>query len=210
MKKPFLFFAVACVAAILFINQVYAQSQKIRVGVKAGIDLMTLSTVSDNDFLTNYNYRVGLRVGVYADVPLASDMSLVPQVLYAQKGGNAKVTGNGLTFRGTAQLNYFDVPLLFGFKPLSAFTFFAGPQFSFLASRKTVFPTTNNRVIVNTSTSGLRKTILGGNLGVGYNGDEHMSFNLHYLLDFQGIISDPLMNTGEKSSGFELTANYLF
>jgi hypothetical protein len=212
MKNLILSCAVVCVAVVGSINQTFAQKSKTRYGIKAGIDLMTLGSATSNGLSINYNGRTGFQGGIYAEEQLSANILFQSQLLYTQKGGNVKTTISGIAVEGYTQVNYLDIPVLFGFKLQSNLTFFAGPQVSFLLSQQTSATASMSGVSstkTDTSTDGLRKTIFGGNLGVGYNLSKNVSLNLNYLFDFQHA-AESSNDTGERNSGFALTVGYLF
>ena len=85
------------------------------VGVRLGLNA---ATVSDQDLLTRQGKRsrLGLAVGVVADVPVTPLLSFRPEVLYVQRG----VTFDSLEPRGSGSLtqeyDYLDVPLMLGYR----------------------------------------------------------------------------------------------
>lgn len=213
MKNLTLAIAVACVAVIGSINQTFAQSSKTRYGIKAGIDLMTLGSATSNGVSINYQSRVGFQGGFYAEESLSENVSFSPSVLYTQKGGDFNPTISGVSFKGSTQINYIDVPLLFAFKLQSNISFYAGPQVSFLLSQRTTATgTMGSATATNTTTStdGLRKTIFGANLGAGYKFSKNVGVNLNYIFDLQHVAESGSNDSGEKNSGFVLTVGYLF
>jgi len=58
--------------------------------------------------------RTGLAVGGYAIIPLASPLSLQPEVMYIQKGARIEVTGL-TTAGGVFRVGYLEVPFLLRF-----------------------------------------------------------------------------------------------
>jgi outer membrane immunogenic protein len=213
MKNLTLTIAVACVAVIGSINQTFAQKSKTRYGIKAGIDLMTLGSATANAVSINYQSRVGFQGGFYAEESLSDNVSFSSSLLYTQKGGDFATTISGVNFKGSTQVNYLDIPLLFAFKLQSNISFYAGPQVSFLLSQRTTATGTMSGVTASdtsTSTDGLRKTIFGANLGVGYKISNNVGVNLNYIFDLQHAAESGSNDTGEKNSGFGLTVGYLF
>jgi outer membrane immunogenic protein len=216
MKKLILSCAVACVAVFPCINKTFAQDSKPRIGIKAGADLMTLGAATFNGLSIIYNYTFGFQGGLYADVPLSSQVSFAPQVLFAQKGGSINtdisVGNTTYTLQGKLHINYLDVPLLMGFKLKPNLTVFVGPQASFFMSQSTNLTTYNGSAGVtqkDNSSQGFRKALIGGNLGVGYNINSNVGINLHYTFDFQHA-GEGSTDTGERNRGFALTVGYLF
>lgn len=207
---------IVCAAIFAGINQTYAQNTKPHLGFKAGIDEMTLGSINQNGGKGNYDYRVGLQIGLYADVPLSSKLSFIPQALFTQKGG--KLTGPTTAPNShiitAGEIDYFDVPLLIGFKLAPRITISAGPQVSFFSSQNTTRQEVGSFDIVNGrnyTNDGFKKVLIGGNVGVGYAFCRSFGLNLHYMHDFQspGSGNSTLIN-GEINSGFALTVSYLF
>ena len=215
MKKIILSAAAACIAVLTTIGHAQAQNSKPIFGIKAGVDLMTLGSLNQNGVSVNYDYRAGFQGGLYADVSISNQVSFMPQLLYTQKGGNINTTltnaGTSLKIIEHVQLNYFDVPLLFAFKPHTNLNLYVGPQVGFFLSQKstaTITDGTNTANDSNTSSDGVRKVVIGGNLGIGYNLAKNAGLDLNYIFDLQHVASQN--DTGEKNSGFVLSVRYAF
>ncbi|GAA4097951.1 porin family protein [Mucilaginibacter panaciglaebae] len=215
MKNFILSGMIVCAATFAGINKTYAQNTKPRVGFKVGVDDMTLGSMNKNGTVNGYHYRIGLQIGLYADLPINNKLSFMPQALFTQKGGklkNAIVASNTTMVDG--EIDYLELPLLITFKPVPKLTIAAGPQASFFLSQGTTRREVGSFDIVNGSNytnNGFTKVLIGGNLGVGYNFYKNFGLNLHYTRDFQspGNGNGILMN-GERNSGFALTVSYLF
>lgn len=216
MKNLILSFTIICVSVFAGINKTFAQNTKPHVGFKVGVDEMTFGSISDNGGKGNYSYRTGLQIGLYADVPLSGSISFIPQVLFSHKGGKLKgaitIPNGGVITEG--EIDYFDVPLLVGFKPIPKLTIGAGPQVSFFSSQNTTTETFGGFDGVighNYTDDSFRKVLIGGNVGIGYNVYKNFDVNLNYTRDFQspGKSNYTLVN-GESNSGFALTVSYLF
>jgi len=211
---------MACAAVFIGINQTQAQNLKPRFGITAGADLTTLGKSAFESYQFDYRWRYGFQGGVYADLPLTNKISITPQVLYTQKGGQVDMgipsysipdgaVSYDERYAGSARMNYIDIPVLFTYKPWSKLSIFAGPQVSFLLIQHSSY--TDKRPLYpvyyfNNSRNGFTKTLVGGNVGIGYNYDRHLGFNFHYMADFQHIKA----GATEKNSGFALTASYAF
>jgi len=92
MKKLFLFFVCATSFAA-------AQSQ-VQFGAKAGLNLASLSgeDVSGEDKPDDMSMKLGLNVGVFADISVAETFSVKPELVYSSQG--YKLSGEGSTMRG--------------------------------------------------------------------------------------------------------------
>jgi len=213
MKKQLIALLLSSVATIILTNKAWSQSEP-RFGIKAGANLTTLGKFDAGDETYNYDYRFGFKGGFFADLPIASELSFMPQVLYSQKGG--KVTGNSGTLTGTVntKISYLDVPLLIGIKPLPELTFSVGPQVSFLLSQSTTATLSSGSTTAITTTStdteNFRKSLIGGNVGVGYAFNNNVGLTANYIFDFQSIGNDDQNEPKAKNSGFGLTLDYSF
>jgi hypothetical protein len=217
MKNLILFCAAVCAAAFADINQSFAQSTQPRLGIKAGVDLTSITTTTSGSSTTKYNYRAGVQVGLFAEFQLSKQFSVSPQFLFTQKGGNEGVTSSSfgsLTSAGSykVQINYLDIPVLFIYKVQPKLVLCVGPQVGLLLSQKTSY--TNNiggvpQSFAITSTAGFRKAPIGGNVGVGYKVCNHAGINLNYMFDLQKMLTNNYAK-GAKNHGFALTASYLF
>lgn len=192
------------------LNTAKAQSTSPRIGIKAGANYMTLGQLETGGATYDYDYRFGFQGGLMADLPLSSQVSFMPQVLYTQKGGTLKATVANTTGEIKTRLNYLDVPLLFGFKPSSEVTLFAGPQVAFLLSQSSDTYVNGAATSNTTSTDGLRKNAIGGNVGIGYNFNSNVSLIGNYVFDFDKAANDNSSQSKAKNSGFALSLGYSF
>ena len=115
------------IAAILFVILFVhtAQAQPFVAGVKAGINVSTLSKAPN---LGDANSTTGFVFGGFMRAS-AAGFFIQPEVLLTQRRGVFTDDLSKLTVTNT--LTYLDVPVLFGYK-LAVFRFSAGPNFQFL------------------------------------------------------------------------------
>lgn len=209
MKNLILSFAIAGVAIIGSANTIYAQSNKTKFGIKAGVSLMTLGAATSNGVSVNYNHRPGFQGGIFTETSLSNSILFTAQALYTQKGGNVNTTISGINFKGSTQVDYIDVPLLVGVKANSKLAFYFGPQVSFLLSQKTVMTASNGANSTSTDKTGLKSTLFGGNIGAGYKFTDNVGINVNYIFDFSNA-AEKAYDSGEKNSGFLFTLGYSF
>ena len=103
------------------------QAQSLEAGVKAGINVSTLSKAPN---LGDANSTTGFVFGGFVRTS-AAGFFIQPEVLFTQRRGVFTDDSTKLTVTNT--LTYLDVPVLFGYK-LAVFRFSAGPNFQFLMS----------------------------------------------------------------------------
>ena len=156
------------------------QAQQVRLGLKAGIGL---STVTNFD-VTGRVLLPGATAGLMADLPLGERLTLHPELLFAQKGRRDTGSGPGAyQYEQTLRSSYLDLPVLLRLKAGNWF-FEAGPQLGYLLrltetetrSSSTIAATT----IVTDRTAGSQRIELGYIAGVGYQLPHNLELNLRY------------------------------
>lgn len=127
---------IVMVAALAAALPQIAYAQGISVGVKAGLNMATIS----GEAVENTDLKTGLTAGVYLTLstPL---LSLQPEVLVSEKGAKQTQEVGGSSVETRFNSTYVDVPVLVRFGiPLPASPvkpyLFAGPSAGFLLSSK--------------------------------------------------------------------------
>ncbi|MBP9185590.1 MAG: PorT family protein [Bacteroidia bacterium] len=137
-----------------------AQSQAIEFGVKAGINLSSLTSAPN---LGDANTTTGLVFGAFARTSSAG-FFMQPEILFTQRKG--VFTDNASKQTVTNTLTYIDVPLLLGYK-IAVFRFNAGPNLQFLMAANQEAPAILNDP--NFSKNNFNAFSVGMQLGVGVN-----------------------------------------
>jgi len=110
---------------------------KLQFGLKAGVNYSNVYDSEDQEF--NADYKVGFAGGAFLSIPLGKIFGIQPEVLYSEKGFQAKGSFLTIPYEYKHTSTYVDVPLLFALKPSPFLTLLAGPQYSFLVKQKNVF-----------------------------------------------------------------------
>ncbi|SMO44927.1 Opacity protein [Chryseobacterium rhizoplanae] len=169
-----------------------ASSSPVRFGVKAGLNI---STISNSDL----NSKAGFYGGVFANIPVAQDFSVQPEVLYSGMGGKAKSNSN-------VKLNtdYIAVPVMLQYNLIPNLYVEAGPQFGFLISAKGKANGSSVDVKDN-----LKTFDFGIGLGAGYYFTQNIGVNLRYTA---GLSDVPKNNPGDASRNgvFQIGLAYKF
>jgi Outer membrane protein beta-barrel domain len=102
-----------------------------KFGIKGGLNLSNLYI---ND-VQDENVKLGGHFGVFAKLPIATGVSIMPELLYSNKG--TKATYNN-SFQGSGEyrfnLNYIELPLSFVFNIVKNFNVHAGGYAAYLTS----------------------------------------------------------------------------
>lgn len=173
-------------------------SSKIKFGLKAGLNISTLSNM-------DMKSKAGFYGGVFANIPVAKDFSVQPEVLYSAAGAKGKGDTN-------TQLNleYLSVPVMFQYKALPNLYVEAGPQFNFLIDA---------RLKKSASTGAFKNATqsfdFGIGLGAGYYFTKNIGVNVRYTAGLSDIVKTKYQygydREGSVKNGvFQVGINYKF
>jgi len=167
--------------AALFAVGVQAQS----ISIKGGANFSNIIKTGDDSFKTDF--KPGFFAGLGLDIPVVTGLSFAPEILYSQKG--YKTTSSdllGTETKYSVTSNFIDIPILAKFNT-SAFNFHIGPQVSFLTSTTESFEKGSEeyRNTIKEENNNLKKSLLGGVAGIGFNVTQKVSLNGRYAIDFQ-------------------------
>lgn len=168
-------------------------SSPIRFGLKAGINI---SSLSDSEFSS----KTGFYGGAFANIPVAKDFSVQPEVLYSGMGAKHLSTDSKVN------LDYISIPVMLQYNALPNLYLEAGPQFNFLVSSKVKFPSSSidGKDIFKTFDFGL-------GLGAGYYLTPNIGVNVRYVAGLTNIGKDrPGYSSSTKSDVFQIGLAYKF
>jgi hypothetical protein len=124
----------------------------------------------------------GITAGFNLDLPVAYPLSIVPALMYSQKGYTANTAAGEFTQRSHS----IDLPVLAKFHSGSMFNFYLGPQISYLVS-------TTNKFSQNFAPTGREnyqytgsKLRYQGVVGVGVDVTSAINIHARYAFDLQG------------------------
>ncbi|WP_419494637.1 porin family protein [Chryseobacterium bernardetii] len=169
-------------------------SSPVRFGLKAGLNI---SSLSDSDSKS----KAGFYGGVFANIPVAQDFSVQPEVLYSGMG--AKYKGNTDL---KANLDYIAVPVMLQYNALPNLYLEAGPQFGFLVSAKAKYNSSSVDI-----KDGLKTFDFGLGLGAGYYFTQNIGVNLRYVAGLTDINKNtPSGANSSKNGVFQIGLAYKF
>ncbi len=142
---------------------------KLKIGIKAGLNYANVYDSEGEEFKADPKF--GMALGAFLTIPIGTTIGIQPEVVFSQKGFSAtgKILGLNYDFKRTT--NYIDIPLFLALKPSEFFTILAGPQFSYLLSRKDVFATAITTIEQEQEfeNDNIRKNTLGVSVGIDLN-----------------------------------------
>ncbi len=191
MKKFGLVLTMLAIAGIGF-----SQKEKVKFGMQAGVNIASLhSKITYASFGTSYSTKipfdniVGITGGVQAEIHLAKQFYLQPELSYSQLGAKSvypnadSTTSSGdLTVKGI--LHYLVLPVLVKYKlSNTGASIFLGPQVCYLLG------VTNkiNSTTINEKDNSNYKTDLAAIFGAEYYLPMGLGISARYQLGFQNI-----------------------
>lgn len=165
---------------------------RFNMGIKAGGNYSNVYDESGEDFQADS--KVGFVGGLFFNIPIGKLVGFHPEFLFSQKGFRAEGSLLGSNYGLTRTTNYIDIPLMLAIKPISVLTIVAGPQFSYLMSRKDVFKSALGTVeqITEFENENIRKNTLGFIAG--------LDVNLNALVIGARVGWDLSQNNGDGTS----------
>ncbi|MDO8994173.1 MAG: porin family protein [Daejeonella sp.] len=167
---------------VLFAGAAEAQT----FGIKGGVNFSNIINTNDRNF--NTEFKPGLNAGLFVDIPVVEGLAFSPELMFSQKG--YKTTGTsllGVANEYSVTSNFIEIPILAKISAADKFSIYVGPQVSFLASTKEKFTrgdaTYQNKI--RNENENLKKSLVGGVIGLGVGLTDQLSLQGRYALDLQ-------------------------
>ena len=176
----------------------------IRYGVKAGLNLSTMS--NDMEFDPGFGMGTGFRIGAVANfhwgqrtatsLPGTGWFGLQPEVMYSYQSVK--------TDDGNINMSYIQVPVMLKVYPLSALSIEFGPEFNYLISTSPKEMTVDGATVKVGDCKGFN---MGVGIGAAYELKMGLMFGARYSLGF----TDMAKNLKWKNNGnIQVTVGWLF
>ena len=202
----------------LFISvTVMAQSEKVKLGVKAGLNISSLTF--DESELSSSS-KTGFTAGLMVEIPVAKNFSLQPELLYSQQGTKTSFFDQDVTnsnFKGTIELNYLNIPLMLKYYVIKGLSLQAGPQIGLLVKANSKYQDNflgyENQESFNLKkySSGIDTSI---NFGLGYQFKDKFYTDFRYNISYSNVFKDGdanyFINHDMKNRVFQITIGYFF
>ncbi|MES2377218.1 MAG: porin family protein [Bacteroidota bacterium] len=133
---------------------------------------------------TNFNTGsiTGITAGFNLDLPVAYPLSIVPALMYSQKGFSAKTPAGEYTQRTQS----IDLPVLAKFHAGSVFNFYVGPQISYLVATTSKFGENFAATGRENYQYGGSRLLYQGVVGAGIDVTKAINVHARYAFDLQG------------------------
>lgn len=183
---------------------------QIHIGAKVGLNYSNVYDSKGEDF--NADPKIGMALGAFLSIPIGTYIGIQPEVLYSQKGFKATGRILGANYDFTRTTTFIDIPLYFALKPSEFITLVAGPQFSYLLSRKDVFANAVTTIEQEQEfeNDNIRKNTLGASVGLDIN-ISHIVIGARAAWDLQENNGDGTSTTPRyKNTWLQATVGYRF
>lgn len=212
MKKSMLI-----IGALFLSVTVMAQTEKVKLGLKAGLNLSSLSF--DESELNSSN-KTGFTAGIMVEVPLAKNFSLQPELLYSQQGTKSSFSDNEVTnshYKSTIKLNYLNIPVMLKYYLSKGLSLQAGPQIGILLKANNKYQDNflgyENRESFNLKeyATGIDTSV---NFGLGYQFKDKFYTDVRYNISYSNVFKEGdvnhFINNDMKNRVFQITLGYFF
>lgn len=189
MKKFLLFIAVA---ALTFTT---AQSQEIRLGAKAGLNVATLG--GDSYGLGSLGSRTSFHLGALAEIPLMGKFALQPEILYSSEGSDWSFGASNTDIK----LDYIRIPVLGKYYIIEGLSAELGPSFGVLVNAEA--GDEDAKDIYNSFDVAIA-------IGATYRLNMGVFFSLRYNKGLMNVNDNDLTNLKSQSNVFQVSAGYSF
>ncbi len=182
-------------------------AQKINFGIKAGLNLSTLTADADKIMSSS----TGFHAGAFVEFKALGKIAVQPELLFSAQGAKFEGKDVSSVLESTQKMDYVVVPVMLKYYVLSVGGLFleAGPQVGFLVSAKnevqnklTNVSTTED---IKDATKGLDTSV---NFGVGYDILDKIVVQTRYSLGLTNVSEADEVTS--KNGVFQLSLGYKF
>jgi len=196
---------------------VIAQTQKVKLGVKAGLNISNL-TYDESELKSSG--KTGFTAGVMVEIPMAKHFSLQPELLYSQQGTKTSFSDADVTnsnYKGTLDLNYLNIPVMLKYFIAEGLSVQAGPQIGILLKADNNYHD-NFLGYENHETLNLKEYASGidtsVNFGLGYQFQNKFYADCRYNLSYSSVFkqgdANHFISNDMKNRVFQITVGYFF
>ncbi len=196
-----------------------AQTEKVKLGVKAGLNISSL-TFDENELKSSD--KTGFAAGLMAEIPVAKNFSVQPELLYSQQGMKISYSDPDVQnshYKSTIKLNYLNIPVMLKYYVVKGLSVQAGPQVGILLKANNEYQDNflgyDNRENLDLKdyANGVDASV---NFGLGYQFKDKFYADVRYNASYTNVFKDVTANTNYiinsdmKNKVFQITIGYFF
>ncbi|MDW8852642.1 porin family protein [Flavobacterium sp. MMLR14_040] len=206
---------ILILSALFFGVTVMGQTDKVKTGVKAGLNISDL-TVDEGEL--NSSGKTGFTAGIMVEIPMAKNFSLQPELLYSQQGTKITFSDEEVTnshYKSTIELNYLNIPVMLKYYIIKGLSVQAGPQIGILLKANNKYHDNflgyENQESFNLKeySSGIDTSV---NFGLGYQLKNKFYTDVRYNISYSNVFKDGdanhFIDNNMKNKVFQITFGY--
>ena len=194
-----------------------AQDQKVKLGIKAGLNLATL-TFDESEL--DSSSKAGFAAGVMIEIPMTKKISIQPEIMYSQQGTKTSFSDSDVTnsnYESTIKLNYLNIPVMLKYYVIEGLSVQAGPQIGILLKANNKYKD-NFLGYDNQESFDLKEYSTGidtsVNVGLGYQFKDKFYTDLRYNISYSNVFKDGdtnhFIDNDMKNRVLQITIGYFF
>ena len=206
MKKLMFFIAIA---VLCFVN---LNAQEVKFGVKAGLNLASISRDDTEDL----DGRTSFHIGGVVEIKITDKFSFQPELLYSAQGAKSTYEDQFEKDEITIKLDYINLPLMAKYYVAEGFSIEAGPQIGFLMNSEADYDYIDKEDSEFSESGSLdlkdvtKDIDFGFNFGVGYKMENGLNFGARYNLGLSNINDDPDYSDKNQNSVIQISVGFFF
>lgn len=153
-----------------------ANAQVVNFGLKGGLNMATVANNENN----NIENRTAYHAGVFANIPMNSQIAIQPEAIYSSQGAKYPFGNDKLSL----ELNYVNIPVMVQAMVGRGFYGEVGPQLGFLTS---VSDKVNGRELGAVDKNDFKSTDVSLGVGLGYKGPSGFGLGARYNFGLTNI-----------------------
>lgn len=213
----------------LLLTLFFAQTATAQLGIKAGINLASLSEEPGESSIQDFEEEsiLGFQAGLVAEIPVSEGFAIQPELLWVQKGGRRNYTLAGSGYEQRVTYNHLQIPVLAKVKAGETdgsglgLYFFGGPFVGFALNGRVEqeltiagATTESDFDIEFDDDDNQRRIDWGATFGLGMNLGA-LFVDLRYDLGINNILDSDAFNNNDndpylRTRGIGLTAGFVF
>lgn len=211
VDTKFILFMKKKVLTVLIIVVTAISSNAQQFGVKAGLNLASIT----GDFSEFFEGRTSFHVGGLVEFELSEKFSIQPELIYSSQGAKYAELEKG--DKDNILLDYLNIPVMGKYYVVEGLSIEVGPQLGILLSAKNKYEYSYDGEEIESGNDDIKEDInsidFGVNFGVGYKLDSGLNFAARYNLGISNLDKSDEeydLNLKNKNGVFQLSVGYLF
>ena len=191
-------------AAMLLAIGFTAKAQDIKYGIKAGLNLATLT----GDVPSDISSRTSFHAGAVVEFKVGKNFSVQPELLYSEQGAEYNTIEEGMLVNAKFKFSYINLPVLAKYYVIEGLSIEAGPQIGFRTGAKVeveVPGAGSAEVDFKDATESIDFAIVGG---LAYDLPVGVFFQARYNAGLTKVNNDNIDKT--KNGVFQFSVGYKF